>query len=647
MYIGAAYYPELWEESEIEKDIERCGELGVNCLRIGEFAWSKMEPQEGVFDLAWLERIVDRLHRAGISVVLCTPTCTPPRWFLDRNPEVRQADPTGRRENVSSRCHTCKTSGVMRKKNREIVEVLARTFGKRQGVIGWQIDNELFNYRGGCYCGLCKAAFWRYLEGKYHTIDELNRRWGMSRWSLEYGSFEDIVPPEPNEWRHPSLRTAWRQFQCEQIYSYVAEQAEILHRYSDLPVGTDMMPNNVLSYYRIAESVDVMQFNHYDTAANLDVTAFNYDFLRPIKQRPFWVTETQVGWNGSEVAENGYRPEGNCYANTWLPIAMGGEMNLYWLFRTHPAGHELAHGALFSSCGRRYHMADEARQASEAIGKCREFLEGSRVTSEIAIHYSGIAEHNFLSAPLLKDFSYRREMIRSIYMAFPHYNTDVIDLPHGLDGYRVLISPFLSHIDAQTGERIRQFVRGGGVWIVGPMSDIMTDDTVKYTAAPFSFLEEFAGSMAEDEYPIDNDVFTAEWKDGTPLPISRCYDALKPMPGTVSLADYRQGMFAGASVITERRVGAGRVILLGSLVSHDALRRLVGMAPTADASPNVRLVRRTGAKNGMIALELEHKEGYVVLEREYRELISGRVLSGRVAVNPYEVLVLQEEAPNI
>ena len=87
IYIGAAYYPEMWEESEIEKDIQRCKETGINCLRIGEIRLGKMEPKESEFDLPWLEKIVDKLYENGIYTVMCTPSATPPRWLLDKYPE--------------------------------------------------------------------------------------------------------------------------------------------------------------------------------------------------------------------------------------------------------------------------------------------------------------------------------------------------------------------------------------------------------------------------------------------------------------------------------------------------------------------------------------------------------------------------------
>ena len=144
IFVGAAYYPELWAEEEIAADIARMKSAGINCVRMGEFAWGKMEPEEGKYDLEWLARATDMLHAAGIAVVLCTPTCTPPRWLLEKYPETRTVYADGVRTQVFSRCHPCKSSPVMREKNRAIVTRLAERFGRHPAVVGWQIDNEIF-----------------------------------------------------------------------------------------------------------------------------------------------------------------------------------------------------------------------------------------------------------------------------------------------------------------------------------------------------------------------------------------------------------------------------------------------------------------------------------------------------------------------
>lgn len=638
-YIGAAYYPEMWDKSEVKKDIARCKELGINTLRVGEFAWGRMEPEEGKYDLEWLSEIVDKLYANGIYTVMCTPTCTPPRWMLDKYEEMRQVTSDLRRADVSSRCHVCKTSLTAREKNRNIVTQLAKVFAGHKGVIGWQIDNEIYPYGDGCYCDNCKAAFRRYLRDIYGSIENLNGRWGMTRWSLEYGSFEDVQPPYPNQWRHPSLRKAWWDFQCGQIKSYVEEQADILHGYGCKNVGTDMMQNNYLSYYDLNEKLDVVQFNHYNTADDLPFTAFSYDFLRCVKAQPFWVTETQAGWNGSEYADSGYRPVGNCYANTFLPLTKGAEMNLYWLFRTHPNGHELAHGALFSTAGRSYRVSQEVKKAVDNSAKCYEVLECCKINSTIALHYSTQATNCFSSAPMIKGFDYRDTLVKKYHAAFRHFNVDVIDTPHKLDGYDVLISPFLAVVDEDLKRRVTEWVEGGGVWIVGPMSDVMNGEVTKFTHAPFGSLEEFAGVYTKYQKPFDSDAFKAEWADGTECKISTCYDAFECKDGTESLAFYDGGEFDGLSVITRRKVGKGWVILVGSVISHGDMLRLTGKKPIAEASGNIILTER---ENGVIcAVETQNAAGFVALNGKYKDLISGEIFTGKTEIEPYGALVLK------
>ena len=642
MYIGAAYYPELWDKDEIEKDIARCKQAGVNVLRIGEFSWSELEPREGEFHLEWLKDVVDRLYEAGIFVVLCTPSATPPRWLLTHYPETRMVMHDLVRADVSSRCHTCKTSPIMREKNRIIVTKLCEAFAHHPGVIGWQIDNEIFPYTNGCYCENCKKAFRTYLRARFQTIDALNMAWGMKRWSLTYDSFEEIQPPYPRQWRHPSLRKAWHDFQCEQVKSYLEEQSKILHAYGCRSVGTNMMTTNALSYYRLNETLDVTQLNHYESAAGIPDTVFSYDFVRCVKDAPFWVMETQANWNGSEYAENGYRPQGACYVNTWLPFARGAQMNLYWLFRAHPNGHELGHGALFSAAGRAYRSTREVHRASEEINRCKDFLKNSCIKSKIAIHYSSTAVNSFESAPLIKGLAYRETILGRYHAAFRHFNTDVIDTAHSLDGYETVISPFLACVDENgLKERVLEWVKGGGTWIVGPMSDIMDGDVRRYTCAPYSFLEEAAGVEVAAQEPVSNDVFTAGWADGSPCSVGMCYDGFVCREGTKSLASYRTGELKGLTVVSERKVGKGKIILVGSVLSHGDLVRLTGLSPAAKASENIVLTERSGERRGIIAAETQNRAGSLCLNGAYRELITGRTLSGTVEVAPYEVLVLE------
>lgn len=639
IYIGAAYYPEMWDEAEVDKDIERCKSLGVNVLRIAEFAWGKMEPEEGKYSLDWLKKIVDKLYDNGIYTVMCTPSATPPRWMLDKYTEMRRVLPDLIRSDVSSRCHVCKSSVVAREKNRLIVTELAKAFAGHKGIIGWQIDNEIFPYGEGCFCENCKKGFRNWLKDRFGTIENLNKRWGMVRWSLEYADFDAIQPPYPNQWKHPSLRHAWWQFQCHLVKTYVDEQAEVLHSFGCQNVGTDMMQNNVLSYYDVNENLDVVQFNHYNPASELPNNAFSYDFLRCVKDKPFWIMETQVGWNGSDYAEYGYRPIGNCYVNTWLPLAKGADMHQYWLFRVHPNGHEIGHGALFSASGRQYRVSEEVKFVADDMKKVEKVLTEGKIYSKIALHYSSKANNLFNSAPLIKNLNYREVLLHRFYSAFRHHNVDVIDTPHSLDGYEVVISPFLAHIDSDLKSRMIKWVNEGGTWIIGPLSDILDEEVTKYTEAPYGFLEDFAGVYTKFQKPIDNDVFKAKWSNGAECKIGLNFDAYESLSGTDSLAKYVGDEFDGLSVVTSRKVGKGRVILLGSVISHEDLLDLVGQKPIFEASDNVILTARD---NGVIvAVETMYEDGEIVLDRAYTDLLHDRVLSGKIKLKPYEVLVLK------
>lgn len=650
-YIGAAYYPEVWPIEEIDKDISMMKEIGLNCARIGEFAWGSMEPREGEFDFSWLKSVIGKLADAGIATVVCTPTNTPPKWLTDKYPETLLTFSTGVKAWFGARNHVCKTSPIMREKNRIIVEKMCEALKGVEGIIGWQIDNEvsyidegLYGGADGCYCELCAEKFQKYLKEKYKTIENLNSLWVTARWSQQYSSFEDILPPKRGLWRHPSLYTEWLRFSSGNLASYVAEQSGIIKKYFDVPVGTDMRPTMDVDYYKMHRSLDIVQYNHYDLPQDIWRPSLWFDFCRPIIDKPFWNTETLVSWNGSHYAEWVYRPENNCYINAWLPVAKGGEMNLYWLWRAHAAGHELMHGAVLSSSGRFDHAAGEIKRASEEFGKCADFLNNTKIKSEIALHFSATACANFKSVPWVKGNAYDDDGVPSrFHRALLHYNVDLIDTEHSLEGYKVIISPLLTTVDENgLKQRITEWVKDGGVWIVGPLSDIMTDYAAKYTNAPYSFLEEFAGIYVKYSLAMQSDKFKAVWHDNRELPVDFCYDGFE-LKGAESLAKYTAECLKGLSAVAQKRIGKGKVIVLGTEIPAWALLELVGLPPVAEASENVELVERQGGgMRGIICMELYNREGWVKLDGEYVDLIGGKMLTGKITLRPYQVLALKK-----
>ena len=239
---GSNYYPEAWDRSEVDKDLDLMVELGLNCVRIAEFAWATMEPEDGVFDFSLFREVVDKCLIRGISVIMGTPTACPPRWLAKKHPEIFAVGMDGTRQTIGGRRDICQNSEVYLKYCDRIVEAMAKEFGRDENVIGWQIDNEIEPERGnlgamGCLCDDCVKKFRGYMKKQYDgDIDALNREWGTNIFSMKYGSFEDFDRPAPHVWAHPSYNKWWMKFQNDTQLDFIKRQHDIIAKYSSAPI---------------------------------------------------------------------------------------------------------------------------------------------------------------------------------------------------------------------------------------------------------------------------------------------------------------------------------------------------------------------------------------------------------------------------
>ena len=236
--LGVCYYPEHWSEDRWAEDARLMVETGLCWVRIGEFAWSRMEPVPGEMQLDWLDRAIETLGAAGLKVVLGTPTATPPRWVLDRHPDMLAVDADGRPRKFGSRRHYCFSHPGYREECARIVEALGARYGANPHVAAWQIDNEY-----GChdtavsYSDTAAAAFRLWLTDRYGTVDKLNESWGNVFWSMEYQSFDQIDPPNLTVTEaNPTHVLAFRRFSSDQVVAFNRVQADILRRHTEVPL---------------------------------------------------------------------------------------------------------------------------------------------------------------------------------------------------------------------------------------------------------------------------------------------------------------------------------------------------------------------------------------------------------------------------
>ncbi len=652
-FLGCAYYPEDWDESEIDHDIKMMKEAGITCARIGEFAWRKMEPKRGEYNFAWLHNVVNKLAENGISVILGTPTATPPIWLGTEHPDVFVTHTDGNQEKHGGRRHCCSSNENYLSACDAIVHAMGREFGDDPNVIGWQLDNEIYSWEP-CICDNCVSTFHRYLENKYGTVENLNARWNLNLFSQAYDSFEQIPAPI-RAWHNPHILLDWKVAHYEADIAFMHRQADILRLYTKAPIGTDMMPVNGMDYEAMTEKLDIVQFNHYNTPSNLHEETFWFNYIRTLKDVPFWNTETATTWNGAAFTAQALKPEGFCRVNSWLPVALGGEANMYWLWRQHWAGHELVHGSVLSPEGRPCHVFGEIQRTSAELEKASEFITETKVDSPVALHFTSRSWNLFDAQPIIHGLSYVGELTR-VHRELLKLGVcpDVIGSKHTLDGYKVLVSPLLMTLeDNELSERIAKWVRDGGVWIAGPFTDIRNDIGAHFTDRAMGMLEEFLGVRLTYTVPTDGSYLTTEWNDGEALICQKNAELYDGVAEPLAAVTGGHSALIGKTVIGKIKVGKGEVILCGTFPSDGDIEKLYSLAlkdagvPTYKTEGLLTVVSRKGEeKDGLILCELGNAPASIVLDTPMTDILSGKSFDGKMDIEPYGIYVLTK-ADNI
>ena len=390
MRLGVCYYPEQWPETWWAQDASEMVALGIRQVRIAEFAWSRIEPEPGRFDWGWLDRAVETLAGAGLQIVLGTPTATPPRWLIDRDPSVLAVGADGRARAFGSRRHYDFSSDAYLVQACRITRAMAERYGQHPAVIAWQIDNEY-----GChdtvlsYSANAARRFRLWLQARYDGIEALNAAWGTVFWSQAYTRFEQIdaavgTVTEAN----PSQRLDYRRFASDEVLRFNRAMVAIL---GELSPGRLLTHNAMLfftefDHHALAADLDVMAWDSYPLgglenfwfdpavkqrwlrSGHPDFAAFHHDLYRGMSHGPFWVMEQQPGpvnwgaWNPAPAP-------GMVRLWTWEAFAHGAEVVSYFRWRQAPFAQEQMHAGL-QTPDRRFDVgADEARLVAEELDR--------------------------------------------------------------------------------------------------------------------------------------------------------------------------------------------------------------------------------------------------------------------------------------
>ncbi|HEX9388372.1 MAG TPA: beta-galactosidase [Anaerolineales bacterium] len=665
-YFGVDYYPEHWPEERWLIDAHLMAEAGLNVVRLAEFAWSKMEPNEGEFDIDWLDRAIGILQSQGIRVVLGTPTASPPPWLMSKSPQLFRVREDGVRVTFGNRREYCPNNSVYQEYTQRIVTKMAEHYAHHPAVIGWQIDNE---FGDRCYCSTCAEKFQTWLRSRYEALDELNQKWGTVFWSHVYSDWSEIpLPLTTGSSPNPGLALDFYRFCSDSYVGYQQMQIDILRAQCPSHFIThNLMGFNYdrLNYFDLARNLDFVAWDNYprmqwtmEKGVEPGSSALSADTMRGLKSKNIWVMEQQAGPGGWEMLSVNPRP-GELRLWAYQSIAHGADAIVFFRWRTARFGTEQYwHGLLDhdASLSRRY---EEIKRMGAEIKEVGDQILGSQVNSSVAMMLSYDSRFAFQVQPNNPRFSYP-EHFHQIYRSFyqQHVSIDIVAPNADLSSYKLIIAPALHLISDATAENLKRYVQAGGTLVVTQRTGVKDESNTVVNQRLPGLLAEVCGVEVEDYDSLSSHMqngieFTIpELADSACVPVGVLCDILK-LTGATVIARYTQEYYAGKPAITLNQFGAGHAIYIGAVgddLLYDLLAKWLlnttGLRNTFATPPGVEVTQRV---QGDISLRfiLNHNNTpqTIHLESSQVNLLNGKQVTGDVQLDPFDVLILTSSRP--
>jgi len=663
---GGDYNPEQWPREIWSEDMRLLGLAGIDILTVNVFSWALLQPSEDVYNFSTLDAIIETASAAGMKICLATGTATHPAWMARKYPEVLRVNNDGSKRKFGDRQNSCPNSKIYRLYSARLARKLAERYGKLENLAAWHVSNE---YGGYCHCANCEAAFRKWLEKKYKTIDALNEAWNTAFWGHTYYDWEDIAAPSHlgGEWGHNRTSCQIQSIDYRRFYSdsllecYLAEADALREVTPNIPVTTNLMSTFWdLDYFKWGKHMDFIAWDNYPWP-NCPYTriSMNHSLMRGCGGgKPFSLMEQTPSVTNWQPYNSLKRP-GIMRLWSYQALAHGSDTVMFFQMRRSRGCCEKLHGAVIDHCG---HENTRVFRETAALGKelCKlgdSFLD-SRIVSQAAVLYDW---DNWwatsLSAGPTADMNYPEEVYRYYNaLASNNISVDIIGVNTPLDGYKILYAPVLYMLKPGFAEKLETFVRNGGVLVTTYFSGMADERDLVTTAGYPGELRSLCGIWVEETdalasgmangFVIKDGSLAGTWK------ADLLCDIIHP-ESAETIAVYESDFYAGTPAICRNNYGNGQVWYFGARPEAALLDRLAalicgecGIKPVFPPQNGIEATRRVkGERKFIFVLNHNCADAEVVIPFACRDLLTDRDFSpsSRYTLPAAGVMILEKK----
>lgn len=487
---GGDYNPDQWSEETWDDDVCLMKKAGVNTVALAIFSWDRIQPQENRWDFGWLDRIIDKLGKAGIATDLASATATAPLWLYEKHPEVLPCDKFGHPVNAGSRQSWSPTSPVFKEYALTLCRKLAERYGANPYVTAWHMGNEYGWNNRNDYSDNALNAFRLWCERKYGTIDALNQAWGTTFWGQEMNSFDEVLIPRfmgADSMVNPGQKLDFERFGNDMLLDfYKAERDAIAEICPDKPFTTNFMVSTdqcCMDYADWANEVNFVSNDHYfheGGEMHLDELACSDALMDSFALgKPWYVMEhstSAVQWKPLNMRKR----KGETVRDSLAHVAMGADAINFFQWRASAFGAESFHSAMVPHAGEDTKLFRQVCELGETLRTLADAgVQGSELErSDTAILFSAESEWATRSETLPSMKLNHWHDVRDWYRAFLNSGSraDIVPLKYDWSDYKTVVLPTVLMLSAADTQRLADFAAAGGRVVVGYATGLIDEN---------------------------------------------------------------------------------------------------------------------------------------------------------------------------